>query len=442
MTLSLKKYYPSYPAYQDSGVAWIGKIPEGWKTKKMKYIGQISLGKMLQNENTGTDHLRPYLRAQNILWERVDVSDVRDMWFSPDELQKHRIRKNDLLVSEGGEVGRTALWDESVKECFVQNSINRISLFKDHEAKYVLYQFEAFGKGKIFESIVNQVSIAHLTRDKLKEISFILPEHNVQQAIASYLDSKTALIDQIITRKHRLIELLQEKRAAIINQAVTRGLNTAVEMKLINVAWLEEIPKRWSVQKLKHVAKAIVGFAFNSDDYIHDGIPLIRIGNIRPDGTIAIEDAKRLPLHYLDTYRFVRVDRGALLMAMTGATIGKVGKYLFEQPGLLNQRVCKFLPVSIDERYLRYILKSDRYFEYIKLIGFGGAQPNISDAQLLDYFVAIPPLTEQQEIASNLDSKTALIDQAIQKIEDSIACLTEFRSSLISHVVTGKVKVA
>ncbi len=228
-TLSLKKNYTSYPVYHDSGVEWIGKIPEGWEVKKLKFFTSISLGKMLQNENTGSSYLRPYLRAQNILWEKVDIVDVREMWFSRDEIKQHRIHKNDLLVSEGGEVGRTAIWQDELIESYVQNSINRVTVSKDQNPKFLLYEFEAFGKQKVFESIVNKVSIAHLTREKLKEIQFIVPTRELQNILAEYLERKLRIIDQIIAKKQKLIELLQEKRAAIINQAIHYNFTNSSE---------------------------------------------------------------------------------------------------------------------------------------------------------------------------------------------------------------------
>ena len=111
------------------------------------------------------------------------------------------------------------------------------------------------------------------------------------------------------------------------------------------VEWLGDVPEHWEVKKLKHVSDTSTGFAFSSDDYTDDGIPLIRIGDICPDGNIDIENAKKLPIEYLRIYRESIIKKGDILMAMTGATIGKAGQYQFDEPGLLNQRVCKFVPM-------------------------------------------------------------------------------------------------
>jgi len=124
---------------KDSGVEWIGEIPEGWSVKPLKYFSQIVLGKMLTGADSGGDHLRPYLRAQNILWEKTDLSDVREMWFSSGELNTFKLKENDLLVSEGGEAGRTALWKGEVKECYIQNSVQKVTLDKCNDPLYFMF---------------------------------------------------------------------------------------------------------------------------------------------------------------------------------------------------------------------------------------------------------------------------------------------------------------
>jgi len=202
------------------------------------------------------------------------------------------------------------------------------------------------------------------------------------------------------------------------------------------------VPEHWEVKRLKYVADTCTGFAFNSDDYTDDGIPLIRIGDILQDGSIDVENTKKLPEEYLRLYPFVKIEKSDILMAMTGATIGKAGQYQFKESGLLNQRVCKFVPTSVYPRYLWFILKSDPYLEHIKLTGFGGAQPNISDVQLMDFLSVIPPLPEQQAIAAFLDRETGKIDSLVAKVEAVIEKLKEYRTALISAAVTGKIDVS
>ena len=207
---------------KDSGIEWIGEIPEGWEVKRLKYIAKIILGKMLQNENSGEDKLKPYLRAQNIQWEVVDVSDVKEMWFSDYEIKKYRLQIRDLLVSEGGEVGRTSLWDGELDECYVQNSVHKITVNDNLiNNMYLLYLLETYGKRGFFEAIVSRVSIGHLTREKLKEIEIICPPKNEQDQIVTYLTQKTSQIDNLTKNIESQIETLKEYRQTLISNVVT-----------------------------------------------------------------------------------------------------------------------------------------------------------------------------------------------------------------------------
>jgi type I restriction enzyme S subunit len=206
---------------KDSMVEWIGEIPEGWELKKLKLISKIVLGKMLTPSDKGSYHLKPYLRAQNILWEKVSTDEIKEMWFSKNELKTYRLQKYDLLVSEGGEVGRTAIWKDELDECYIQNSVHKVSLNPGNNPKYFLYAFQACGNSDFFSAIVNRVSIAHLTREKLKEISFPVPNKLEQEKIVNFLDSNIKKIDQIISKIQENIQLLEEYKKSLIHHVVT-----------------------------------------------------------------------------------------------------------------------------------------------------------------------------------------------------------------------------
>ena len=194
--------------------------------------------------------------------------------------------------------------------------------------------------------------------------------------------------------------------------------------------------ENWKSVKLKFFAKAINGFAFNSNDYCDDGIQIVRIGNIKKDGRVDLSNAKKVPSVFLKLYSSVSLMKNDIVMAMTGATIRKVGRYLDDKPGLLNQRVCKFLPHTIDRDFLWFILQSNSYLEHVFLTAGGGAQANISDVQLLDYKTIIPIPFIQSRIASFLDQETFRIDTLIAKKERQIELLQEKRQAIITQAVT------
>ena len=214
---------------KDSGVEWIGEIPEDWEVKKLKLISTIVLGKMLTPLDKGGYYLKPYLRAQNISWEHVNVNEIKEMWFSKNELNIYRLQKDDLLVSEGGEVGRTAIWKEEISECYIQNSVHKVTLNPENNPKYFLYAFESCGKSNFFSSIVNRVSIAHLTREKLKEITFPVPSRIEQDRITNDLDVRIRRIDQTIQKIQENIDLLGEYKKSLIHHVVTGKVNVIKE---------------------------------------------------------------------------------------------------------------------------------------------------------------------------------------------------------------------
>ncbi len=214
---------------KSSGIDWLGKIPQHWEVKKIKHIAKIVLGKMLTNEDKGNYYLKPYLRAANLQWLNVDVSDVKDMWFSQTELHKLKLNKYDLLVSEGGEVGRTCIWNDELEECYIQNSVHKITIDNKYNSFYFLYQFCFLGSIGFFESIVNRISIAHLTGEKIKEIYIFLPPSVEQNKIVQHIETETKRIDSTIAKIEKEIELLQEYRTALISEAVTGKIKVTNE---------------------------------------------------------------------------------------------------------------------------------------------------------------------------------------------------------------------
>jgi len=214
---------------KDSEVEWIGEIPIGWSMSRLKYFSIITLGKMLTPQDKGGYYLKPYLRGQNIQIDTVDIDDVKEMWFSDDELSKYRLKKGDLLVSEGGDVGRTCMWKNELDECYIQNSVNRVDIINGSK-KYYLYHFYLYHQGEYFGSIVNRVSIPHLTKEKLENVVFITLPVTEQQQIVEYLDEQTQKIDATVGKETKRIELLKEYRQSLISEVVTGKIDVREEM--------------------------------------------------------------------------------------------------------------------------------------------------------------------------------------------------------------------
>ena len=206
---------------QNTNIPWIGKIPAHWQVEKIKGVADIVLGKMLQSTEKEGYVLKPYLRAQNIRWEKVDVSGVNEMWFSPNEISQYRLKEGDILVSEGGEVGRAAMWHNELDECYIQNSVNRLRVHKKKILpEYLLYVLESYGQAKVFENTVNRVSIAHLTREKLKEYAIPLPPLDEQREIVANIQKRLSNIDKADALLQKSINQLEEYRSSLISNVV------------------------------------------------------------------------------------------------------------------------------------------------------------------------------------------------------------------------------
>jgi len=206
---------------KDSGVEWIGEIPEGWELKKVKHIAKVVLGKMLCNEDKGNYSLKPYLKSKNIQWLNVDINSVDKMWFSQKEMNEYRLEKGDLVLSEGGEVGKTCIWNNELKECYIQNSAHKVTVYKDNISEFYLNLFFVFGKAGAFDSIVNRVSIGHLTKDKLMNVVVVKPPLSEQKEISTYIKSASQKIEIAISLKQQEIEKLKEYKSSLINSLVT-----------------------------------------------------------------------------------------------------------------------------------------------------------------------------------------------------------------------------
>ena len=434
-----------YPDYRHNSIKWMGKIPEHWGMKSLKYFSRIVLGKMLTTRNKGDYCEKPYLRAKNILWECVDVSEVKEMWFSTNEMDQYRVKHNDLLVSEGGEVGRTAIWSSELPECYIQNSVHKVSMDSGNNSLYFLYQFELYGKIGHFDSIVNRVSIAHLTREKLKDVPFVVPPSLEQTVLANFLKQKTAKVDKLIQTKQKQIELLKEQRTAIINQAVTKGLDPDVEMKGSSIEWLGEIPKHWGRCKLKHIVSTkITDGPHETPKFVDAGIPFISAEAMK-DSRIDFNFKRGYiteELHQLYCKK-CKPERNDVFMVKSGATTGRIGivevdcEFSIWSPLALiraNQKV--FLP-----RLLYYSVRSDGFQKGVQLSWSFGTQQNIGMAVIENLFVVVPPISEQQEIVVFLDAQSDKISNSISKAQKQIDLLTEYRTALISEAVTGKIDV-
>ena len=431
-----------YESYKDSGVEWIGQIPSHWDVKPLKSFSEVELGKMLTTDDKGGMTLKPYLRSFNIQSDYLDLSDVSEMWFTDSELNRLRLKRGDVLLTEGGDVGRTSIWNDELKECYFQNSINRVRTLSDSPIyfKYLSNTYHQIGH---YDSMVSRVSIPHLTKEKLESIRFPLPPLPEQEQIVSFLDEKTTKIDVLIKKKEQKIELLREYRTSLINRVITKGLNTDVPMKDSGVEWIGEIPSHWEVSKVKYQFDISGGGtpSTEKDEYWEGTIPWVSSKDMKSRYIYdTIDHITPLGLQnstcsLVDVGSIIIVVRSGILQRTIPIGINKVPLVVNQDQKVLSSRG------DVLEEFFYYFVSGNEISLLTDWMKEGTTVESIEMEYLENFPLHFPPLSEQEQIVSYLDGKTGEIDSTIDSEKKKIDLLKEYRQSLISSVITGKIKV-
>ncbi len=432
-----------YPKYKPSGVEWLGEVPEHWSTTPVKRQYEIQLGKMLQSKPESDDDVSvPYVKAVHVLWGKVNVLDLPEMWASPTDIRRFKVSKGELLVCEGGEAGRSGVVDSLPDPCIIQNALHRVR-GKGADVRFLLYVLHAVGGAGWFDVLCNKATIAHFTREKLAELPMPLPPNlDEQRAIAAFLDRETARIDALIEKKERQIELLQEKRAALISHAVTKGLNPDAKMKDSGIEWLGEIPEYWDIPPLYARYSVELGKMLDAKRITGDCLlPYLRNIDVQWD-RVNVDDLPEMDVA-LDEYARYTLTEGDLLVC-EGGEVGRTAIWRGEQHLCAFQKaIHRVRPQSRRDlpRFLYYIMRAAATTGVFLAYGNPNTIPHLTAEKLRVYRFGFPPFDEQREIVEHLDDQTSRIDALERKIDENIATLSEYRTALISAAVTGKIDV-
>jgi type I restriction enzyme S subunit len=428
-----------YPKYKPSGVEWIGEIPENWDVASLKFLSKI------QNGSTPSSSIDEYWDG-NVNWVTTDDLGKLDSKY----ISKTRRTITEagyqscgttiapigsVVISTRAPIGHIGILE--IEACSNQGCKTVIPRGVDSSfcyyymlnAKDVL---ESLGQGSTFKELPTSI---------LKDFKIASPTLTEQTQIANYLDYKTKQIDTLIANKEKLIELLQEERTAIINQAVTKGINPNAKLKPSGIEWLGDIPENWEVWKLSHAFNKIgSGTTPESGNpiYHENGtINWLNTGDLN-DGYLD-STSKKVTTKALEDYSALKLfPARSVVIAMYGATIGKTSIVNFETS--MNQACCIFYGSSvIKNEFLFYWFKSKK--ENIINLAKGGGQPNISQDILKSLKVPCPKPEEQTLIINYIKEEETRINIIISKTEQEIELMKEYKTALISEVVTGKVDV-
>ena len=284
----------------------------------------------------------------------------------------------------------------------------------------------------------------------MKNFPIVVPPIHEQQQIVSFLDTKTSLIDSLIEKTQRKIELLKEKRTSLINEVVTKGLNPNVEMKDSGMVWIGEIPSHWGIKKVKHLIEDYGGIkigpfgsSLKLDTLTEDGIKVYGQGNvIKDDFTLG---HRHIPIERFESdFTQYEIYEGDVLITMMGTTgKSKVFKQSYKR-GILDSHLLRlrFKKTSfISHLFVTILQESDYVFTQLKLTSKGSIMEGLNSSIVKELTLMTPPISEQQQMVEYLDEQTQLIDNIISIEEKRIELLKEYRQSIISELVTGKLKV-
>ena len=430
----------SYSTYKPSGVKWLGNVPEHWDVCAVKQRFEIQLGKMLQTTpHVADDKEVPYLKAVHVQWFRVQISDPPTMWASPREIEQFGVRTGDLLICEGGEGGRSGIVSSDVSGYIIQNALHRVrpkALGSNRYLQYVMFTSTAYGW---HDAINDKATIAHFTREKLAAFRLPLPPLAEQRAIVRYLDHADRRIRRYVDAKRKLIALLEEEKQAVIDRAVTRGLDPNVRLKPSGVEWLGDVPAHWEVRRLSQVSGILRGkFTHRprNDPSLYDGpYPFIQTGDISGASKRIIGYKQTLNEQGLAVSTMF--PRGTLVMTIA-ANIGDVAILDFD--ACFPDSVVGLAPSKIVYRdHLYYVLRAMKQ-EFLREAPVN-TQGNLNIGRIGSRKVAFPPLDEQAAIVEYLDKATADIDDAITRARRQIELVEEYRTRLVADVVSGKLDV-
>ena len=434
-TMMMKRY----PVYKDSGIEWLGEIPEYWEMKRLKYTFHVVNGSTPRSSE-------PAYWDGDIVWVTPeDLGNLRsEVIFAAARMITKEgysscgttlVPKDSLVLSTRAPIGHLAR--AGVPLCTNQGCRSLV-FHKDSNHPFFFYQIlaakqelQSWGQGSTF---------MELSKERLESITIITPPLVEQQAIANYLDRQTAKIDALIAKKERQIELLKEKRIALISHAVTKGLNPAATMKDSGTEWLGEIPEHWEIFQIRRAIDRFVDYRGKTPEKTQNGVCLVTAGNIK-NGFIdysLCEDFIRQE-DYEDWMVRGLPEIGDVLIT-TEAPLGESAQV--DNPNIaLAQRIIllKANKHRISNEYLKCYIRSKSGIAELWSRATGSTAVGIKAWHLKEILIIVPPLAEQQAIADYLDHETAKIDVLIAKIQLSIDKLKEYRTALIPAAVTGKI---
>ena len=429
--------FKQYSSYKNSSVEWLGDVPEHWNLKRFCYLFAENKKKNIGLKETNVLSLS----YGNIKEKKID--DNKGLL--PESFETYQIiEPNDIVFRFTDLQNDKRSLRSAISKYHGIITSAYIAVKTKQNADFYNYLFRAYDLQKVFYSMGEGMRQS-LKMDELNKMPVVLPSEDEQKRIVAFLNTETTRIDNLITKQEKLIELLEEQRKSIISHAVTKGLNPNAPMKDSGVEWLGDVPEHWMTPSSKHLLEIpITDGPHETPNFVDDGVPFISAEAISK-GKIDF-DKKRgyitpeLNAIYSKKYSPKIED---IYMVKSGATTGKVAMVetteefnIWSPLAVFRCNKNKVLP-----KFLLAVFNSSHFYDALVLNWSYGTQQNIGMGVLSNIEIPCPPLKEQAEIIQHLDAQNTKFDKLISTQSQLIEKLKEYRSSIISHAVTGKIDV-
>lgn len=402
--------YRKYAASEDSNIEWLGEIPDTWTATRFKTVARLQYGQTMLAENRAGGEI-PVYGSNGIVGYHSEANTLEPV----------------IIIGRKGSYGKA------------QYSRGRVyaidtSYFIDSRTcgSNLKWLFHAIKTLKLDE-FTEDSAIPGLSREYVYSIFVPVPTLQEQEFIADFLDRETEKIDALIAKKGRLIELLDEKRYALIAHAVTKGLDRTVEMKDSGIDWIGKIPIGWQVERLKTMSTLISGQSPDESTYNADGMGTVLVNG--PD-EYSESDFGHTRARKWTTNPVKYAPKDSLLFCLRGSTTGRLN--IAHADVSIGRGVAAII-AKADQRYLDYSMKAIR--PYVLATARGSTYPSTTIEYLGSLCLPFPQRLEQRDVVDYLDAKTLRIDTLLEKVKEVIKLLQEYRHSLISAAVTGKIDV-
>jgi type I restriction enzyme S subunit len=419
----------AYPSYKNSDVEWIGEIPSHWSIRRVKETAKIINGFPFDSKKFNKTKGFPLVRIRDI---RKDSTSLK---FDGDIPEGSLIYNGDILIGMDGDFNVTE-WGGGKAALNQRVACVRT---RDKELTKYLYYTLPFNM-KVVNDNAFYTTVKHLSNDDIRSTLYPVPPAGELKSVVSYLNKETRRINFLISEKQNFINLLKEKRQALISHVVTKGLDPNVEVKDSGVEWIGTIPKTWTCSSLKHFAK-IIDCKHITAEFFDDGIPLASIGEVK-EWFVNLEKSKLTSEgYYKDLISGGRKPEPGDIIYSRNATVGKssivpenVEKFA------LGQDVCLIkIKGELNSDFLMYSLRSFSMTEQLEVLMVGATFKRVNVDDIRNFKLSVPPIDQQIEIAHFLNRECVKIEKLVFEVEGSIRLLNEHRTALISAAVTGKI---